>query len=540
MSLKVPRAIQLCRDAVDAGKCVVIGLQTTGESGTAQGMRGREPGGTFSTLASTTGKSAGEGDKQQDGLEFVSAPAETLMRVIYNLFPLPPKTKSMIEAEWEQERVEHQQEAERAYASGRLRGWCSTRAHLQRGSAGNRGGLISYREPSDDVIYLATSSSSDEDHEDKRLNGRGGAGSWGRCGKLLGKRPLATAASDAAKKWGRSKHKIDGGVAPTGRLIKRAKLGASSSDLNSDRSSGSGSDDGDEEIQVKRSLRSQVRHQPTPVRTATTKVTAALKSIKSAPRSSHRTKASHPRQQKPQRKQQLGPHKGRTGRRRTHGHSSDDSDSSDEYMSADSSDGADDMISNHESEIDDADDDDDGDQQGKDDSDYDEVVIHADVVRTAHTMCAPRGNVPDGINGWSIYHTEGWVLPPGAESSSSQENALKEVAELAPHLLRHVYKLFRVEDTDDVGSTDASRATTTTSVTSSKAKKTSSAKAAAASHSAAHLDRQRQKRMLRGVVGQVVAYLSAERNDGMDLWHVVYDDGDEEDMEEHEVRGVLL
>jgi hypothetical protein len=35
--------------------------------------------------------------------------------------------------------------------------------------------------------------------------------------------------------------------------------------------------------------------------------------------------------------------------------------------------------------------------------------------------------------------------------------------------------------------------------------------------------------------GTVVGWLPADANDGLALWHVRHDDGDEEDLEEHEV-----
>jgi hypothetical protein len=35
--------------------------------------------------------------------------------------------------------------------------------------------------------------------------------------------------------------------------------------------------------------------------------------------------------------------------------------------------------------------------------------------------------------------------------------------------------------------------------------------------------------------GIVVAFLPGEKNDGLCLWHVLYDDDDEEDLELHEV-----
>ncbi len=35
--------------------------------------------------------------------------------------------------------------------------------------------------------------------------------------------------------------------------------------------------------------------------------------------------------------------------------------------------------------------------------------------------------------------------------------------------------------------------------------------------------------------GDIVAYLPGDRNDGQELWHMRYDDGDEEDLDKNEV-----
>ncbi|KAK2077490.1 hypothetical protein QBZ16_004335 [Prototheca wickerhamii] len=68
MSAKVPTVVRLARAALAAGKCVVIGLQSTGE-------------------ARTTDAIAGRGEELED---FVSGPRELITRLVSDLYPLPP------------------------------------------------------------------------------------------------------------------------------------------------------------------------------------------------------------------------------------------------------------------------------------------------------------------------------------------------------------------------------------------------------------------------------------------------------------------
>jgi hypothetical protein len=108
--LKVPRAIEICKQAVAEGKAVVIGLQTTGESssdqqraGTASAQALRE----LADLKKSWGKSDATGadasaSDQEDEEEFASAPALVLKRIIYKLFPLPPKPHELVKAEVKQ------------------------------------------------------------------------------------------------------------------------------------------------------------------------------------------------------------------------------------------------------------------------------------------------------------------------------------------------------------------------------------------------------------------------------------------------------
>jgi hypothetical protein len=68
MAAKVPAVVRMARAAVAAGKCAVIGLQSTGEARTADVVADR-------------------GDELDD---FVSGPKELLLRLVDNYYPLPP------------------------------------------------------------------------------------------------------------------------------------------------------------------------------------------------------------------------------------------------------------------------------------------------------------------------------------------------------------------------------------------------------------------------------------------------------------------
>jgi hypothetical protein len=81
---KVDKAIALTNEALGSGKCVVIGLQSTGEA-RAQGA------------AKAAGLNINEGG---DFEAFVSAPNEDLKRIVMQLFPLPPKPQGVIAPEF--------------------------------------------------------------------------------------------------------------------------------------------------------------------------------------------------------------------------------------------------------------------------------------------------------------------------------------------------------------------------------------------------------------------------------------------------------
>ncbi|RRT62649.1 hypothetical protein B296_00031815 [Ensete ventricosum] len=73
MSAKVPAAVRLAKQALAEGKCVVIGLQSTGEARTEEAVT------------------------KYQGLElddFVSGPRELLLKLVEENYPLPPKPDS--------------------------------------------------------------------------------------------------------------------------------------------------------------------------------------------------------------------------------------------------------------------------------------------------------------------------------------------------------------------------------------------------------------------------------------------------------------
>lgn len=72
ISLKVPAAIAICKEQISAGKAVIIGLQSTGESGAEKESKKIE---------------------NSEGIidDFISAPAQTIKRVIMKCIPLPPE-----------------------------------------------------------------------------------------------------------------------------------------------------------------------------------------------------------------------------------------------------------------------------------------------------------------------------------------------------------------------------------------------------------------------------------------------------------------
>jgi hypothetical protein len=112
ISLKVPRAIEICKQAVAEGKAVVIGLQTTGEASSDQqraGAANTQAQREVADLKKSAGKGGGDTTPNADALVFedqevfASAPALVLKRVIYKLFPLPPKPQELVNEEIKQQ-----------------------------------------------------------------------------------------------------------------------------------------------------------------------------------------------------------------------------------------------------------------------------------------------------------------------------------------------------------------------------------------------------------------------------------------------------
>ncbi len=79
VSLKVPCAIGIAKAALLANKSVVIGLQSTGETGLEQEIK-------QSINNSNNNKGDGEGEGELS--DFISSPGATLNRVIYRVYSL--------------------------------------------------------------------------------------------------------------------------------------------------------------------------------------------------------------------------------------------------------------------------------------------------------------------------------------------------------------------------------------------------------------------------------------------------------------------
>lgn len=116
----------------------------------------------------------------------------------------------------------------------------------------------------------------------------------------------------------------------------------------------------------------------------------------------------------------------------------------------------------------------------------------------------PLHGTGDGINGWSIFETEGWVLVDNSDHTAL-ERAVRDALEAME---------------GEVSEETASEAMRE------------------ASAGARFVNRRVQKTFRRTVAeGWVVAYLPNVLNDGEgELWHVVFQDGDEEDWSEDEVN----
>lgn len=83
IALKVPRAVEISKDALSSGHCVVIGLQSTGQSGVEH----------HRDVVSSNDQTPATADM----LEFVSTPAVILQRLVKKLFPLPGLARPSID-----------------------------------------------------------------------------------------------------------------------------------------------------------------------------------------------------------------------------------------------------------------------------------------------------------------------------------------------------------------------------------------------------------------------------------------------------------
>eukprot|EP01041_Mallomonas_annulata_P007017 gene7017-14279_t len=92
ISLKVPCAIAIAKQAIQEGKSVVIGLQSTGEAGIDMEIQRNE-----NTVT-----------------DFISSPQITLRRLIYKLVPLPPKPDSIRIKEAKEKDIRRQEKKDAA------------------------------------------------------------------------------------------------------------------------------------------------------------------------------------------------------------------------------------------------------------------------------------------------------------------------------------------------------------------------------------------------------------------------------------------
>jgi len=141
MAAKVPCVVKLAKEAIEAGKCVVIGLQSTGEAHTAD-VVGKIPKGEDFVLD-----------------DFVSGPKELLSRLVEQYYPLPPdpnKTEATTEDEGDDEDFDDARINEEAAKGGFIVREASTR------SKGNGPGGRGYKEYATDgelvLGYVFTSS----------------------------------------------------------------------------------------------------------------------------------------------------------------------------------------------------------------------------------------------------------------------------------------------------------------------------------------------------------------------------------------------
>lgn len=90
--------------ATTTKQCVVIGLQSTGEASTEAVLKTRGQGGSSSAAAAAGDDKGGNNNAETTSTDYISAPQQTLLRVIERCFPLPPRPRAMREKERKEEK----------------------------------------------------------------------------------------------------------------------------------------------------------------------------------------------------------------------------------------------------------------------------------------------------------------------------------------------------------------------------------------------------------------------------------------------------
>ena len=141
MAAKVPAAVRMSQQALADGKCVVIGLQSTGEARTADVIAER-------------------GEELDD---FVSGPKELLLRLVDSVYPMPPNPfmEDVGDEDTDDDDDFLNDRIEEAAATGQL---------IQRETTNRRSKatVVRYKEYGSDEEIGITSSSSSSDDDDRR------------------------------------------------------------------------------------------------------------------------------------------------------------------------------------------------------------------------------------------------------------------------------------------------------------------------------------------------------------------------------------
>ena len=143
------------------------------------------------------------------------------------------------------------------------------------------------------------------------------------------------------------------------------------------------------------------------------------------------------------------------------------------------------------------------------------------------TIIAPHGTNNSGINGWSITRDEGWIL---LNPTSDTSDFTIEVIEAAAH--QEDLRSGTVPDTPDPDTSNRSGV----SPDAVRMEKIIQQATKGAVHNGQYV--RKKFRYNRYTNGVIVGYLPAVLNEEQELWHVVFTDGDEEDLDLKEVRFV--